>query len=785
MAESTVESVAEVSLELAEKRPMRVLHVDDEPNFLKSAKQCLEMQGNFHVETTSSVEEAMKKMKKKTFDVVVADYVMPGKDGLEFLKELRDSGNNIPFIIFTGKGREEVAIRALNLGADRYFNKIGRPEAVYGELAHGIRRAVGERRAQMEVWRRKERLRAILASSPDAIIIIDLKANVIDCNEATLKLVGASSKKEIIGKSSFEFIAEKDRERASKSLKRTFIQGTVKNREYTLMKTDGQEYQGELSASVLKDSSGNPIGFVGIVRDITERKKAEEALRKSEHYLCKAQQIAHFGSWVLDVKTNRVEFSDEMFNIFGITKEQFIGTPEYTNNLVQPEDRARVQECYEDLLIRHKPASMEYSIIRPDGSVRYLWGNGEVEFDEKGNLQHLVGTVLDITERKTMEKILRKSERQASAAIEVARALTFSYDIASGKINWGGAIEEITGYTREEFAKIDVDGWADRIHPDDRDRILAILQEAMGKDRATAEYRFKTKKGYVTLSSISLTEKQDGKAVRLVGILQDITERKRLEEHLKKSEKKYRQLVNSLYEGIWVIDKDAYTTFVNTRMAEILGYTPDEMLGKHLFEVMDKKGVEICKRNLERRKSGIEEEHDFEFLRKDGTQVYTRMATSPLTDDKGNYVGAIAGVMNITERKKLEEKLMESEEKYRTQFEEAMDAIFVADAETGIMLDCNNAALKLVGREKSDVVGKHQRILHPSKEIKGEFSRTYKQHLKEKEGQVLEAQVITKKGEIKDVAIKANIFELRGKKWFREYSETSQNVRKQRTDIKG
>jgi PAS domain S-box-containing protein len=111
------------------------------------------------------------------------------------------------------------------------------------------------------------------------------------------------------------------------------------------------------------------------------------------------------------------------------------------------------------------------------------------------------------------------------------------------------------------------------------------------------------------------------------------------------------------------------------------------------------------------------------------------------------------------------EVLEESEEKYRTLFEEAMDAIFVADAETGIIVDCNRAATELVSRSKKELIGKHQRILHPQQEIleKG-ISRTFKEHVEGREGQVLETQVITKKGEIKDVTIKANLIELRGRK---------------------
>jgi PAS domain S-box-containing protein len=116
------------------------------------------------------------------------------------------------------------------------------------------------------------------------------------------------------------------------------------------------------------------------------------------------------------------------------------------------------------------------------------------------------------------------------------------------------------------------------------------------------------------------------------------------------------------------------------------------------------------------------------------------------------------------EREKLKETIKRSEEKYKGLFEQAMDAIFISDAETGILVDCNQEATKLVGRKKSEIIGQHQRILHPPQEINGGFSRTYVQYLKEKEGQVLETKVITKKGENKDVEIKANLLDIEGKK---------------------
>ncbi len=182
-------------------------------------------------------------------------------------------------------------------------------------------------------------------------------------------------------------------------------------------------------------------------------------------------------------------------------------------------------------------------------------------------------------------------------------------------------------------------------------------------------------------------------------------------EALEKSEQKYRQLIESLHEGIWVIDEHGCTTFVNQRMAEMLGYTVDEMVGKHLFTFMDDENVEICKRYLERRRQGIEEQHDFEFLRKDRTRMYTAIETSPIIDECGNYRGAIAGIIDITERRKAENLLRESEEMYRKLVETSPDAVAVSDLE-GNTTYVSQRMLELHGFEHADeLVGKNVLLL--------------------------------------------------------------------------
>jgi len=192
----------------------------------------------------------------------------------------------------------------------------------------------------------------------------------------------------------------------------------------------------------------------------------------------------------------------------------------------------------------------------------------------------------------------------------------------------------------------------------------------------------------------------------------EIDERIVAEEALRQSEEKYRHMLDSLQEGVWVIDQDGNTTYVNPRMAEMLGYTVAEMSGEHLFAFMDEAGAETSKQNMERRASGISEEHDFEFLCKDGARIQTRLATSPIFAD-GQYVGAIAGVTDITYSSQAEQALQESEERYRALFEKAPDAMFLVDPETCRVIDTNSAAAAMLGRSTEEIIGMDYAQLHP------------------------------------------------------------------------
>jgi PAS domain S-box-containing protein len=568
MTKSVSESSAAILSSSVTEGPMRVLHVDDDSSFLTIAKECLRMHGEFQVETARCIEEAKDKLGREKYDVIVCDYQIPGKDGLEFLKELRKEGNDIPFIIFTGKGREEVAIKALNMGADGYFNKNGEPKTVYGELAHGIRQALERKTAKAERWQREEKLRATLDSSPDPIIISDLDGSIIDCNEATLTLTGYPSKKEIVGKNSFEFIAEKDRERALKNLKKASEQEAVKNVEYTFLKKGKEEYQGELSVTALKDSSGNITGFVGTIRDITERKETERRLRESEEHYRLLFEQSPFGIKITHADGTVIDANSNMQTITGYSKDELKKINSF-DMYEKPEQRKALLQA-----IKQHGGVVGFSarLKRKDGaSVDALLNVSQVHIRGKNFLQT---TLQDITEQKKAEEELRHFSAAIKESIDgivISDLEGTVVDLNETALGFYGAINKSEVIGKSAF---------DLMPPEQKTKLSENMNEVMAKGRGRRRvFDVITKNGARISVDIttSLMRNADGSPAGLVAILRDVTERRKAEEEVRKAMEKL-EVVNEKLQVVGGLTRHD----VRNKLAAITGNA--YLIGKKLPE---------------------------------------------------------------------------------------------------------------------------------------------------------------------------------------------------------
>jgi PAS domain S-box-containing protein len=260
-----------------EEKRIKILHVDDEPNFLDVAKAFLKRENiNFSIKSATSAEKGLELLKGCKYDVVISDYQMPGIDGLEFLQKIRERGNTIPFIIFTGKGREEVAMDALNKGANHYIQKGGDAKSLYGTLAHVIQETVEKKRADDKLAAVEKERQIILDSVPVRIFHIDRDSNYVFVNEFLAKVHGKKPE-DFKGKSTSEIFPgeagsyiKSDEEVLESGRPQIGIIGEI-------CTPEGTRYL-RLDKVPVKDAEGNITGIIGFELDITERKVAEDRI---------------------------------------------------------------------------------------------------------------------------------------------------------------------------------------------------------------------------------------------------------------------------------------------------------------------------------------------------------------------------------------------------------------------------------------------------------------------------------------------------------------------------
>jgi PAS domain S-box-containing protein len=412
---------------------IKVLYVDDEPVLLEIAKIFLEKTQEFSIDVTTSVQDIIHSEKLRSYDAIISDYQMAGMDGITFLKHIHSEFGDIPFIIFTGKGREDVVIAALNNGADYYVNKGIDPRSRFDELSHKIKKAVRRRQERDSIKKSERRLSDIINFLPDATFAIDIEGKVIAWNKAMEEMTSVN-KTTIIGEGDqiyalpfygirrpmlVDLILHKDKETEEKY---PFIHqqdNKIISEMYfpALYSRKGAFLW--FIASPLYDANGNIIGAIESLRDITENKRAEHALKESEEHYRSLFESAHDAILLIDAM-RFVSGNNRAAEIFGCTrKQELVGRSMIDFSPVMQPDRVSSEQKGQEKLfsaLDGVPQCFEWLFTRPDGTPFYAEVTlNRLSLEGKTLLQAIIR---DVSERKSAEVALMESEKTYRSVVE-------------------------------------------------------------------------------------------------------------------------------------------------------------------------------------------------------------------------------------------------------------------------------------------------------------------------------------------------------------------------------
>jgi diguanylate cyclase (GGDEF)-like protein/PAS domain S-box-containing protein len=572
------------------------------------------------------------------------------------------------------------------------------------------------KRAEEELRESEERYRAVVEQSMDGIYLFDAGTKrILETNPALRKMLGYSAD-ELRGMDLYDISAH-PREDVDSNLERTLAERTRFVGERAYLRKDASVVNVEIGVSVLR--YGDDEVVCAVVRDISERKRVEEALRSSERRLAAAQQLVHVGSWEHLMEEDRFHWSDELYRILGFAPGAVEPTYETFMEHVHPDDRGFLQKTVDEAISARKQPTVECRIVKPDGEVRDVLCQYEIEYGEGGELLRTAGALQDITERKRTEEALRNAEARFRTLVEQVPATIYVEELYSnGKTLTyvSPQYEAMLGYTPEEGIP-HPEHWLDLVHPEDRDRVLA-------EDRRTdetgepfeAEYRMFAADGSVVWirDEALLIRNEEGRPLFWQGVMLDITGRKKAEAKLREAEELYRTLVERMPAVTYIdrADDSDEPLYTSPQIEEMLGYTQEEWLqGRLWVEHLHPEDRERIMAAEERFQSGGEVfSEEYRIIARDGSVVWVREEAVLVGDDAGEHRFRQGVMLDITGRKEAEEALRSSEARFRSVVESVGEGLLITD-DRDVVLYVNPRMTELTGYSEEEMLG------HPAYEL--------------------------------------------------------------------
>lgn len=602
-----------------------------------------------------------------------------------------------------------------------------------------------QRAAQRMLLEAQSRYAALFEGIREAAFVADADTGtILDANRAAEDLLGLPRSR-IIGRHQTQLHPQGDRDYAE-LFRSHLAEGGGSTVEGEVLTADGRVVAVEITPSIVTLSDGSMVNY-GLFRAISERRSAEEALRRRQQELLEAQRLAHLGSWSYDPATGQPEWSDECFRISGLDPASGVPSFEAHRQFVHPDDWPTFSQAVEHAARNGEGYEIEVRFVHPDGGICHALSRGEAEYAPDGSVTRLHGTVLDITGRKEAEQKQRRTTEGLQAVVAVASELIRCTDtdaLTRTAVEWahrrlGLARCAIFLLKGDLYAGTYLAAGGDALR-DERARRLP-LPDSWGqvfRPRARGEANWDIHGAsewpwadgapagipwtvWTPIQSgtgpngmlcndggeegAEIDPVQQDIAAVFCSLLGTIMEHKRTQEALEVSEERYRRVVETASEGVWSVSPDDTTGFVNQQLANALGYEVAEMLGRPITDFLPAEEIADHRQRMLVRRSGKGETYERRFWHRDGHVVTMLVSATPLQDREGRFGGSFAMLTDITERKRAEEQLRESRETAWAILNATDDIAFLLDRDLRI-LAANEAAATLLGRAAGELPGR-------------------------------------------------------------------------------
>jgi PAS domain S-box-containing protein len=717
------------SFQAGKEQQISALYVDDEADLLILGKRFLERSGELVVTTCTSAPEALDLSARHRYDIIISDYQMPGMDGIAFLKEVRQKIGKIPFILFTGRGREEVVIEAINNGADFYLQKGGDPKPQFAELAHKVRQAVKKKHAEESIIESEKKLSDIIDFLPDATLALDQNGRVIAWNRALEEMTGVTSS-EILGKDNYahaipfygyhrplliDLIDEPD-ETIEQFYSILVRDSTTITAETGFTLPEGKQLTVLVKVCPLYNQNGERSGRIESIRDITPLKKIRTDLQESEikcqNIIQNSQDcilIVAFDGTILFVNPNGLVMMDEW-------EGPGIAGRKNVMDYIHPESRSLVIRDMQQVAEGYDGSLSLYRLVTRKN--REIWVESIGKKIPYQRSEVILVSLRDVTVQKRSEEALRESGEQFRALTEQSPDIILRVDKNLRILYCNPVIIQYTGFTPDQLIGKD---W--RVFSRHGDKIGIWVQSVMTVFEtgtpSRGEYQVGSELWFDILYYPEFGE--DGKVKVVTTSIRDITRKKQVEAE---REIYYRDLLvqrefsEALLDAIplpvqW---KDTSGRFLgcNNAWSRFIGRKKEEIIGKTIGDIWQGKN-EVTDVDL----------HDHEILEKGSLHTYQTKLTdgeershdviiskNTFRDYSGNIAGVVAVLQDITDYKRLILDLKNREEFFRMILTQSSDFFIIVTPSFEISY-ISPGVEQVSGFLTEEILGPLARFVHP------------------------------------------------------------------------